>query len=263
MPDQPMSDRAERLRPFFALQLHFAEEMARHTGLTLPAAVLAYTNLHRRFGLGDPDRAVAPLWAEYAAGLEPAADRLAWTLAFFRRAPGEAPPGPPVFGCFTCEPPDAAGTVRIHLGNRDGDGISPLHRTKITRRRQDLAALVAHIDAQHPTAERITGMSWLYHLDAYRRLFPPEYGASAQPLARARLSGMSSWGQFLTHDEMIKPALRDAFLRNLATLDPAAPWRSFPLPALRVSAPLAAFRAFYAGSAFCGAGLASGPSASR
>ncbi len=149
--------------------------------------------------------------------------------------------------------------MRIHFGNRDGDGIGPLHRTKIGRRQQDLAALVGFIDAHHPAAERIVGMSWLYHLDAYRRLFPPEYGASAVPLARARLSGMSSWGQFLTHDEAIKPALRDAFLRNFASLDPAAPWRSFPLPALAVSAPVAAFRAFYSGRT----GSASGPSASR
>ncbi len=258
-----MADRAERLSPFIALQLHFAAEMARRMGMPLAAAALAYTNLHRRFGLGDPDKAVAPLWTDYAAGLETAVNPLAWTLAFFRRAPSEAPPDRPVFGCFTCDPPDAAGTVRIHFGNRDDDGISPLHRTKIVRRQQELAALTAHIGAHHPAAARIVGMSWLYHLDAYRRLFPPEYGASARPLTRARLSGMSSWGQFLTHDEAIKPALRDAFLHNLADLDLAAPWRSFPLPALMVSAPVAAFRAFYARSAFGGAGSVSGPSASR
>ena len=60
-----------------------------------------------------------------------------------------------------------------------------------------------------------------------------------------RLRGTSSWGQFLDHREAIKPDLRDTFLRNIETVDITAPWRSFPLPALRVAAPIGLFYDLY------------------
>ncbi len=150
------------------------------------------------------------------------------------------------FGSFSCEAPDAEGAVRIHFVNRDGDGSSPLSRDKIGRRRGELAALFAHLAVSHGQARYVKGISWLYHLPAYRRLFPPPYGASARPVAWARLSGTSSWGQFLRHDETLRAAARDTFLGNLPALDPVAPWRSFPLPVLTVRAPIALFHAFYA-----------------
>jgi len=60
-----------------------------------------------------------------------------------------------------------------------------------------------------------------------------------------RLRGTSSWDQFLDHREAVKPDLRAAFLRKIETVDIAAPWRSFPLPALRVAAPIELFYDLY------------------
>jgi hypothetical protein len=242
--------RAERLGDYFDLQLRFAAHLAARGGEALETVVLHCTNLHRRFGFGDPHKhGVAPGWADYAEGLAVRADaaaRLAWTQAFFRQSPDETPPADQhPFGCFACEAPDAQGVVRIHFMNLDGDGVSPLHRSKIARRRGELAALTAFLRARYPAAASIRGISWLYHLDAYRRLFPPDYGASATPALRVRLCGTSSWGQFLAHDERIKSDLRDAFLQRFDSIDLAAPWRSFPLPALVAAAPLASFAAFY------------------
>ncbi|WP_315836586.1 hypothetical protein [Bradyrhizobium prioriisuperbiae] len=244
--------RAERLREFFSLQLRFAELLAQRMPMPLDEAVLTFTNLHRRFGLGDPDHlGVSPQWAPYVAGLEHFSDhndRVAWTQEMFSRGPEETLPAHRRFiGCFGVDPSDANGIVRIHFLNRDSDGLSPLHRSKAERRQQELAEICALIRSEDPAAQAILGTSWLYHLEAYRRLFPPAYGASRTPAAKVRLSGQSSWGQFLTHTEAIKPTLRDAFLQTFATVDVAAPWRNFPLPALVATAPITTFFEFYLG----------------
>jgi hypothetical protein len=241
--------RADRLGDYFELQLRLAALMAERTDRPFAEAVRYFTNFHLRFGFGDPDAGLAPGWPDYIEHLSDLSNldaRLAWTRDFFISAPEETPPvGRSLFGAFRYDAPDEHGVIRIHFGNRDGDGTSPIARTKIARRKADLAAMFADIAKRHPDAECIRGNSWLYHLEAYRRLFPPAYGASVRPAVRARLSGTSSWGQFLKHDEAINAERRDTFMANLDYLDPAAPWRSFPLPVLTAEAPLKVFTDFY------------------
>jgi hypothetical protein len=241
--------RAKRLRDYFELQLRFAALLAERTDRPFTEAVRHFTNFHLRFNFGDPDAGLAPGWGDYTRRLSDLHDldaRLAWTQEFFISTPEQPPsPGRPLFGSFRYDTPDEHGVIRIHFGNRDDDGASPLGRGKTDRRTADLAAMFADIAKHHPEAKTVRGNSWLYHLEAYRRLFPPAYGASARPAIRARLSGTSSWGQFLKHDERINAERRDAFLANFAQIDPATPWFSFPLPVLTAEAPLAAFTDFY------------------
>jgi hypothetical protein len=245
------TERAERLRDYFDLQLRFAEAVAATGALPLADAVAHCTNLYRRFGLGRwQDAPIAPAWHSYTTRLLTLAthdQRVAWTQAFFVQAPPERlPPGRQQFGCFGCDPPDAHGRVRIHFTNHDTDGIGPLSRTKMGRRRQELHALFTYVRHTYSEAHAVLGGSWLYHLDAYRRLFPPVYGASRTVQAgTAHLQGTSSWGQFLDHREGVKPALRAQFLANLTRLDLQRLWEVFPLPTYRAQAPLQAFYTFY------------------
>jgi hypothetical protein len=244
--------RAERLRGYFDLQLRFAALIADAAAAPFADAVGLYTNFHRRFGLGpieaDPGSAA---WRGYIDGLLACRghdDRVNWTQAFYARAPEERlPANERPFGCFSCTPPSEGGLVRFHFANRDStDGTGPLGRAKTGARMCELAAMFAFIRGAYPSATTVRGLSWLYHIEAYRRLFPLEFGASRTlPEQRLRLNGTSSWGQFLDHREAIKPALRDAFLRNLAHLDIERPWRAFPLPALLAEAPVALFYAHY------------------
>jgi hypothetical protein len=244
--------RAERLRGYFDLQLRFAALIADAAAAPFADAVGLYTNFHRRFGLGpieaDPGSAA---WHGYIDGLLACRghdDRVNWTQAFYRQAPEErVPANERAFGCFSCTPPNAEGVVRFHFANRDSDaGVGPLDSAKRDDRTRELTAMFAFIRAAFPAATNVRGLSWLYHTEAYRRLFPPEFGASRTlPEQRLRLNGTSSWGQFLDHREAIKPALRDAFLRNLERLDIERPWRAFPLPALLAEAPIALFYAHY------------------
>ena len=106
--------------------------------------------------------------------------------------------------------------------------------------------MFTHVKHTCAEAKEVRGGSWLYHLEAYRRLFPPIYGDSRAVLeGTTRFQGTSSWGQFLDHREGVKPAVRAQFLENLTRLDMHRLWEVFPLPACRAHAPIEAFYDFY------------------
>jgi hypothetical protein len=246
---QARRGQSERLRDYFEIQLLFAARLAERTPLPLSEACLRFTNLHRRFGFGRVTEAgPAAEWLAYADGLDrcgSAAERLDWTVDVFNGSRQEAHSAPR-FGCFSFEPPNAEGAVRIHFSNRDSDdGVGPLDRRKMGRRKGDLAQMFGHVRAQHPEARSVLGGSWLYNLEAYCRLFPPQYVASRSEPRFVRLDGGSSWGQLLDFRGWVKPAVRDAFLANLTRLDVTAPWRAFPLRALRAQCGIEHFHRFY------------------
>ncbi len=244
--------RAETLSDYFELQLLFAERLAELGSLSMTEAVGRYTNFHKRFGLGAIEAAPPSLaWTRYTQALEPLGStraRLAWTKAFFAgQAEERSPDYRREFGCFACDPPDEAGVLRIHFLNRDDPGDpGPLSQESIPRRRRELRDMFTFVQRHHPSALQVRGGSWLYNFEAYRRLFPPEYGESRAPMTGfRRLTGSSSWGQFLDRREAVRPDLRARFLENFTGLDPAAPWRAFPIAPLITSAPIALFYAFY------------------
>jgi hypothetical protein len=243
--------RAERLRDYFDLQLRFAEAVAATAALPLADAVAHYTNFYRRFGFGRwHDAPIAPVWHTYTARLmtlDTHEQRVAWTQAFFVQSPSERlPPGRQQFGCFGCDPPDADGRVRIHFTNHDTDGIGPLSRTKIEQRTHELHGMFTYVQHTYPAAQAVRGGSWLYHLEAYRRLFPPIYGASrVVQEGTEHLQGTSCWGQFLDHHEGVKPALRAQFLAKLTQLNLDRLWEAFPLPTYSTQAPIQAFYEWY------------------
>ncbi len=172
--------------------------------------------------------------------------QVAWTRATFARAPPE-PERRARFGCFTHDPPNDEGQVRIHFSSRDSEGgVGPLAGWKVSRRVAELAQMFGAIRAAHPVAETVRGGSWLYNLEAYRRLFPPEYAEARHAPPRVGLNGTSSWGQLIDHLGAVKQDVAAVFLRNLRDeLDPAAPWLVFPFRALITSAPIETFYRFY------------------
>jgi ribosomal protein S18 acetylase RimI-like enzyme len=241
--------RAKRLGGYFDLTLRLAGRMAELTGLPLGETTARVTNLHRLFGFGRPGpEGPAPAWSAYAEGLERIDDaeaRTAWTQRFFAGTP-QPPVEANIFGCFRYDPPDDEGVVRIHFSNREADdGCGPLAAAKRRRRMGELAAMFAEVEARHSETRTIRGGSWLYNLEAYRRLFPPAYVASRRPLQVINISGTSTWGQVLDYREQVRPAVRAALIEALPEIDPEAPWLAFPLRALTVEAPAALFFAFY------------------
>ena len=236
---------------FFAIQLDFARRMAAGRGLALGEAVAAYTCLRRRLSLSEDDPSTKLPWTAYLERLQKLdspADQEAWTQEVFLDSPPEGlAVGQTPFGCFSCEPPTAQGVLRLHFTNREMDGaVGPLHRERLLARRGELAALFTFVRETWPNASRVYGSSWLYHLEAYRGLFPPAYGAARRtPFGPVRLAGMSSWGQLLDRRGWLKPDVAQLFSENLRQLDLEAPWRAFPRSCLVTEAPIVLFYEFY------------------
>ena len=237
------------LRDYFELQLRFAARLAGLRGLGSADSVARYTNLRKRFGLDAPEGAAE--WARYLEGLEAAGGApagLDWTMRFHSQAPRDTSASDQArFGCFACAAPTEDGTVRIHFTNRTGDpDVGPLAAARLEDRISELRAMFGFVRKAWPQARSVLGGSWLYNLEAYRRLFPPAYGGSAHAIdGPVRLTGSSTWGQVLDHRGQVKPTVRDHLITRLDQLDPDAPWLAFPLRALRASAPIEAFFAQY------------------
>lgn len=242
---------AVEMADYFDLQLRFADRLAQASGHPFSQVVGEATNLHRRFGLGRLDPAAPKAeWRDFAEGLSQRSqpqDRLAWTLEAYEAAPPEPlPEDQTAFGFFACERADEDGQIRIHFHNvGDEEGPEgPLAESRAPARRAELAAMFAHIAVTQPEARRLAGASWLYNLEAYRRLFPPAYADSRTPCPEPhRLNGSSTWGQAIDHRNRVRPEVRERLLQG--PLDPKAPWRAFPLQALMTHAPLAVFYDFY------------------
>lgn len=241
-----IGDRETYAPAFFDLQLRFAEKAARLSKLPLPQALLQYTNLYIRFGLGHDFCPKQPTWREYAAGLVGASDALGWTYRFYcERGGAVTPPGfVATFGCFSYARL-TADRVRLHFHNRDTDGRSSLASELADRRREELAGLFAHARQTGPESARVIGASWLYNLEAYRRLFPDSYLATARPIG-GRFQHMPLWGQFLDRNGAVKARMAQLLLERLAgCASPDDLDQCFPLPVLTLEASVGECCDFY------------------
>lgn len=234
-------------KAFFDLQLRFAETVSALSGTPLPSALLRYTNFYIRFGLGrafDPDH---PLWREYVAGLERTADQRDWTYHFYLKR-SEQPVLPPnlvaTFGCFSYSRL-SSDHIRLHFQNDDLDGGSPLAAERRDQRLADLAAMSAYIKRTERQPRHVVGASWLYNLEAYRRLFPVSYLATGRVI-HGRFQHMPLWGQFLDRHGEVKDTLTHEFLERLTCQSSLnALDQCFPFQVLALEAPASEFYEHY------------------
>lgn len=233
-------------REFFGLQLGFAEKVCSVLGIGLERALLEYTNLYVRFGLGRDFDSENLKWREYLGGLREARDGLEWTYDFYRRD-AEAATAPRVVatrGCFSYALTGPT-RVRLHFRNCERGDCSPLSSARVEARRAELAELFGLIEGSLGDHGEVTGASWLYNLEAYRRLFPRAYVANPRVLL-GKFRSMPLWGQLLDRRGRVKDAMTREFLvrleraRAIDDLD-----ECFPLPVLTVNAPVRVFYDHY------------------
>lgn len=231
---------------FFGLQIAFARKAAGLQAVSFEQALLSYTTFFVRFGLGRSFDPAAPRWQEYLHLLRSAQDSTAATYHFYLQQPdGHAVDGiVRREGCFSYAH-GQAGFIHLHFYN-SGDTPSPLSREHATHRRADLYRLFKYIRQHEPPGLILRGGSWLYNIEAYRRLFPPAYLASAQP-AEGRFQNMSLWGQMLDSKGAVKPAMAEPFLQRLQQAENMSAFAAcFAFQPLRLQAPVSVFHEFYA-----------------
>lgn len=233
-------------REFFGLQLRFANAVSTLSDRPLPKVLFDYTNLYVRLGLGREFDAAHPGWRAYVAGLSEARDPLEWTHEYYlkRAEVTTAPPLVASFGCFAYGRL-GDGRVRLHFQNAEADAGSPLAPARRGRRLAELAALFHHVKRTMPPGIRVVGASWLYNLEAYRRLFPPAYLATARVLAD-RFRHMPLWGQFVDRRGGIREAPARSLLERVQRAASVAEVGAcFPLQPLGLEAPADDFYAFH------------------
>jgi hypothetical protein len=233
-------------KAFFDLQVQFAHKVAALSGLPLARVLLEYTNLYIRFGLGRDFDPAHPTWQEYVAGLEGANDIGEWTYSFYSRRPDAmaAPAIVATFGCFAYARLSGE-RIRLHFQNGETDGHSPLALERANRRLAELAALFEHVNRTLLQPLRVIGASWLYNLDAYRRLFPNSYLATAH-VAPRRFQHMPLWGQFLDRQGAVREHVARQFrerLEHQSALDRLE--ECFPFQVLSVGASVQDFYDFH------------------
>lgn len=230
------------LEDYFSLQLTVASHYATEARVPFELAVARCTNLRRRLHLWGPPGAAR--WDAFLSQMrKQAIDRaalLSTCSAFHRCRPQAAPTR--LFGCFSYDSPDAAGVLRVHFMPPENISASPLAAASLHARAGELRAMFAHIRRTERNAESVMGVSWLYNLDAYKRLFPSAYVAAIRPpWFPLHLNGSSTWGQVLDWRQGVKPAMRDGLLGRLHLMKAEAPWEVFPLQALAANCNVRAF----------------------
>lgn len=233
------------MQDYFALQLTVAAHYARIARVPMDVAIARCTNLRRRFRLAEPDD--ASHWAAFLAEVRASrgGEQELLLLCMRRFEAGRAKPPSTGFGPFSFDPPGPDGALRLHFMSQEPPAASPLASAGIDDRLDELRTLFEAVRRRHRDAASVRGYSWLYHLPAYLRLFPPAYRRSVRvPAVAPHLTGSSVWGQVLDWRQRVKPAVHEAVLSRLPTIEVDAPWRIFPLQPLTAECSISEFDAW-------------------
>ncbi len=227
---------------FFNVQIRFAQQVARVSNISFEDALLYYTPIPLHF-MGRPFQPTHPLWQEYLKGLGLATDKARWTYLFCGSHRGSDPQSP--YGCFRYHYQENEQLIRIHFINEDTSGLGPLSKARMPARVEELTKMFKDIKKQHPAAQKVRGRSWLYNIEAYKRLFPANYSQSTRVIDDD-FCGLVLWGQFLQRDGEIHKKLADTFIsqcRQKHTLKELI--ACFPYPVLEPEGSISSFYDFY------------------
>lgn len=230
-------------REFFDIQIKFARKLSEVSGRPFNDVLLDSTLLYNRLGMGGKPDPNNPLWQEFISGMREQ-DLTNYAYQFYLRSKNkkiEAGKERLMFGCFRYDYDPASKAVRIHIGNI-GKSRSPLANRE--QRKQELRQMFENIKQTHPEAQQVKGDSWLYNLQKYRDLFPPEYTARLEEYD-FEYQNFSVWGQFLDRNNNIRPEKAEEFLKSLDSVkDEREIHKAFPLRPLRVETSIENFYNF-------------------
>ncbi len=234
---------------FFEVQLIFARKVAEVTGRSFEDAVLHNTAMYRIFGLDWSADPTHPTWLAYVRTLRSDKEQGAEeTYRYYLSKYDELPKsnGLRHWGCFSHEYLPDEHRIMIHFSNQDFTGYGPLSHQRMAIRKAELKEMFTHIRNERPDAEIVTGGSWLYNLDAYKRLFPVEYGQSAKEADRVYYTGRGLWGQFLDSEWQVNERTAAIFLQRVEVATTMQECdHTFPYQLLFPKAPIALFYEFY------------------
>lgn len=190
-----------------------------------------------------------PVWQAYGESLQQEKGDVEWTYQFYLEHLEDIPEydtSVQHWGCFAHEYHAEEQAIRLHFaGTLDRSGYGPLTSLRKEARIAELRSLFHYIKDQHPEAQSVHGGSWLYNRKEYTRLFPTEFGLSAQA-DRPHLIARGLWGQFLRHNGRMNEQMTALFRERLSQLHDVASYpHCFPYQAMLTKAPIELFYQFY------------------
>jgi hypothetical protein len=232
----------EHFKEHFALRMEFAKRMSQETKEPLWLCLRRYTDLYDMLGLGGPERHISDEirkrrqvyeWRVEGADNEEEALRVSEEL--YRAALPSGDTFTEQWHPFKYTYDKASGTVSTHfIGALNPlfyeEKSSALSSAQLHESRQKVKEMFQTIREEHPDAEYVEGCSWLYNLEAYRRLYPEAYLRSAElwnPHDR-QVSTPMIWAQFYSKDGGLNLERVAQFREKMKHLDPEHPEDAFP-----------------------------------
>jgi hypothetical protein len=213
---------------YFTVQLEYAKKAACISNIDLKQALMEFTSFWRR--IHNPlvlkknnsewsFDSQTPQWQELCTRInkdEPA-DRIAHEIYIRNDNGSEA--GKQYFGCFRydsiSELKSNQRVVKIHFKNRDKSRHGPLSKEREKARIQDLKKMFEHISKNYREATVVSGGSWLYNLNSYKRLFPKSFilNMKVEEIPFPRTSGI--WGQFIDSNGEVNEKIEYCFTNKV------------------------------------------------
>lgn len=238
---------------FFALQIEYTQKLAAKFGGHWTDYLFNYTTFSKSIGIGGPDSIANPVWKEYVAGVKQAEDAASWTYDFYLLHNGKhdgLPLGQTfhgclLFGCFYFGIDDGH-IIRPHFIKNDPSEYGPLSRQRMQIRLDELHAMFLHVRAELPDSDMVLSNSWMYNLEAYKRLFPPQFTEKLDVAQWDDFQYLARWGQFFDKDWAIKHEMEQEFFDRLEKLDHLESLRfCFPCQILTARCHIRHFYKFY------------------
>jgi hypothetical protein len=233
-------------KEFIELNVRFAQYAAQVKRTPLDESLLKYTHLYLALGLGRDFDATNDIWRAYVAGLQTRQEVVDWTYRFYldRHIQLTKKDFGPAFGCFYCAL-WSKNRVRLHFWNGETTDKSPLSSERRPQRVSELTAMLRLLKDQVPDTATLIGGSWLYNLEAYRRLFPEEFLETAV-VAENDYQFIALWGQFVDRHGEIRHGVGEQFLARLTQRVVEADLEDcFPYQVLRLECPVQSCYQFY------------------
>lgn len=231
-------------RSYFQLQAEFAARVAAIEALSMGEAFRLHTAFYAL--ARDNDAGVAPerndfdpahpAWTAFLHAVENGVDPVSYVYEDYLSGDAQEDDETTCFG-FTYWPEDQL--VRVHFSN-DPDGTA-LRASSVDKRREELRTIFETIADAHPDAATVRGTSWLYHLEAYRRLFPPAFVGTLASVGYPHQFA-ALWAQFIDRHGVVKPRLASAFVAAIQQASDSAQLdAAFPLDVLAAESKIALF----------------------
>jgi hypothetical protein len=124
--------------------------------------------------------------------------------------------------------------------------MHPLSRARMDVRRDELRRMFADIYCNVPEAQIVRGNSWMYNLEAYRRLYPPIFVATLPATTDDEFQYLALWGQCFDRDWNPKANVTQVLLQRVDQLDDLAELRHcFPYQVLQPECSIVDFYSYY------------------